>query len=290
MLRDSSRSGPPRRPALFAWAALPAIVGLLGLTACSDGSGASSDMTGAGTTLQVGPGGSGGFTSLQSAVSAASPGDTIQVSAGSLQEQVVVDKPLTIRGAGSSSTTLQASGTPLAFSDDGSDDSSAVLIIRNTSGVVLEGIRVQGPQDGIQVRNSSAIRLLDIVATGNGDDGLDIRGSTDVTASGTFGSNGDRGIQIREGASDVRVENCVLESNVDDGLRVREASAVSVVRCDSTGNGGDGFEFRDTSGSALRDSSARSNAEYGLRVRSSADLIEEGNVLEDNVQGNRRVE
>jgi len=39
------------------------------------------------------------YTSIQSAINAASPGDTIAIGAGSYYENVVVNKPVTLRGS-----------------------------------------------------------------------------------------------------------------------------------------------------------------------------------------------
>jgi len=121
---------------------------------CSDGSPSSS----ADGTLSVG-GNNSDFASLQSAVDAAQDGDVITVQSVALDEQVTVSKTLTIvgdRGAG-----LSLSGSPQAFGDDSSDSSSAALIIRDVSGVEIRGLSIHGPQDGIQIRNASDIRIVD---------------------------------------------------------------------------------------------------------------------------------
>jgi len=52
---------------------------------------------------------------IQAAVNKASAGDTIYVAAGTYQEQVVINKNLTLQGAGATSTTIKAPASPRAF-------------------------------------------------------------------------------------------------------------------------------------------------------------------------------
>lgn len=259
-----------------------ALVGLaLGVSGCSSGAGGG--LLGSDDSFDPSS-----ATSLQQAIDDASPGGTLSILPGTVSGQAIVDKPLRITGSGSA-TVLATPGTPMAFPDD-SDDSSAVLIIRNTSGVVIENMVLSGPQDGIQIRNSSDVTVTNVEARGNGDDGLDIRGSTGITVSGSFGNNGDRGIQVREGSSGVTIQGCILDGNVDDGLRARESSAVSVAGCMADGNGGDGIEIRETTGASVTGSTLQGNAEYGLRLRESPGAVQSGNTFAGNVEGDLKVE
>ncbi|HEU4389812.1 MAG TPA: hypothetical protein VFV34_18545 [Blastocatellia bacterium] len=90
-------------------------------------------------TLCVNPGGTGGcFSSIQAAINAASPGDTINVAAGTYNEQVSINKTLTLHGAmaGIDARTRIGSESVITHPD------GPVQIIADN--VVIDGFTIQG--------------------------------------------------------------------------------------------------------------------------------------------------
>ena len=96
------------------------------------------------------------FNSITSAIAAASNGDTIQVCSGTYNEDVVVNKSLTIQGAGSGTTTVSGpiGGGGATFQIGASNvDISGLTITRagnnttdwNNGGLNSAGIAIQGP-------------------------------------------------------------------------------------------------------------------------------------------------
>ncbi|HMF54847.1 MAG TPA: NosD domain-containing protein [Pyrinomonadaceae bacterium] len=93
------------------------------------------------------------FTSIQAAVTAASPGDTINVCPGTYHEQVTINKSLTVQGisvknqnqaivmpaAVSSNTTSLTSGNPIA----------PIILVDRTSKVNLINLTVDGSTGGL---------------------------------------------------------------------------------------------------------------------------------------------
>jgi nitrous oxidase accessory protein NosD len=100
----------------------------------------------AGTTLCVHPGGSKScFNSIQAAVTAAEPGDTVRVWPGKYHESVTISKSLSL-------IAVDATGLPNGINVDGT---GATL-----SGVVVKGFTVQNANfEGILVRNAWSITI-----------------------------------------------------------------------------------------------------------------------------------
>src|SRR4051794_13544183 len=84
-------------------------------------------------------------TTIQSAVTAASPGDTISVAAGIYQEQVRITKNLTLTGAGAGRTTIQA--PPVMTDQDATFGGFVIAIVRTESNAVvtMSGFTIAGP-------------------------------------------------------------------------------------------------------------------------------------------------
>jgi parallel beta-helix repeat protein len=80
------------------------------------------------------------FTSIQSAVDAASPGDTILVGPGTYQEQVLISKDgLDLESATPGAAVIKAP------SNDVLAGNAAVVDIQNAANVVLDGFTIRGP-------------------------------------------------------------------------------------------------------------------------------------------------
>ena len=101
------------------------------------------------TTISVGPSGF-DHTSIQAAIDAANPGDSIEIHSGTYYENVIVDKRLTLRGVdtGKGSPVVNAGGNGNA-------------ITLSASGVILEGFCATNaggaPGDGIQKKQKTTI-------------------------------------------------------------------------------------------------------------------------------------
>ncbi len=85
------------------------------------------------------------YTAIQPAVTAALSGDTISVAAGTYTEQVVIDKNLTLTGAGSGTTIIQAPAV-LVNSPTGTKE---IVSVTGSITAEISGFTVQGPVTGI---------------------------------------------------------------------------------------------------------------------------------------------
>ncbi|GAB6860859.1 SipW-dependent-type signal peptide-containing protein [Haloplanus litoreus] len=120
--------------------------------------------------------------SIQTAVDAAAPGDVIKISAGTYVEQVVIDRPLTLVGAGPDETVVESPET-LAVSYDRPDRTGGgtatqypVVFVDGVE-ATLCGLTVDGANnaagnyqfDGIGFRNGSG-RIVDVETTRTAND------------------------------------------------------------------------------------------------------------------------
>lgn len=113
----------------------------------------------------VSPSGKGGcFSTINAAVSAASSGDVIRVSKGTYQEDVVINKPLSLLGESSENTIIDAQGLLNGINVDGGHNPAVVTL----GHVVISGFSVRNANaQGIVVTNSFDVTISDNHLTGN---------------------------------------------------------------------------------------------------------------------------
>ena len=119
------------------------------------------------------------FASIQAAVDAAAPGDTVNVGAGTFVEQVVINKDLVVHGAGAGATAIKAPTTlqPYGVNTRTSVPLAAIVRVGRHAKVQLSGVNVTGPvpcafvDEGIGVVEDGSLevsdsRVSDLVAEG----------------------------------------------------------------------------------------------------------------------------
>jgi hypothetical protein len=155
-----------------------------------------------GTTLIVDKYGGGQFTSIQPAIDAASPNDTVKVWPGDYSEQVNLNKNITLMGSGYENTRIVAppNTNPAAYVSSGR---LQWFYISNPAG---RGIIISG---GI-VRNCAIV-----------------------------GCTGGSGIYSSAGSSTVM--NCVIVRNSGYGIESQPGAIISATNCISRSNTGYGF-------------------------------------------------
>lgn len=90
------------------------------------------------------------FTTIQAAVNAANPGDTIRVCPGTYPEQVEIRKPLIVRGDNLVVVTSPGGGVvPNTSSTFSGFPTAAIILVENTERVTIENITVDGANNGI---------------------------------------------------------------------------------------------------------------------------------------------
>jgi parallel beta-helix repeat protein len=192
------------------------------------------------------------FTTIQAAVTAASPGNTILVCPGTYQESVTIT---------TSDLRIRARGPRRAVVLDGMAQTLlAGFYIQNASGILIEGFRIQNFHEaGILLDNGDGNRIRKNITTGAHHDGIELR----------QGSSGNRivhnrsidnlasnacGIQIRDAGSTGNILRHNVSRNNNWGIRVGLGATGNVVFHNRTVNnrafgilnfsGGDGTRIK----------------------------------------------
>ena len=84
------------------------------------------------------------YTSIQAAITAASPGDTITIGAGEYYENVVVTQPVTLQGSGDSTVVYPAHSNPNCSGGSLCGGSASNIILVQADNVTITKLRLEG--------------------------------------------------------------------------------------------------------------------------------------------------
>jgi parallel beta-helix repeat protein len=146
------------------------------------------------------------YAKIQEAINAASEGDTIQVGAGTYQENLTIIKRLTLQGEGKDKVTIQGTVT-----------------ILSTKLVTLSGFTVKGGQ-GVQIEDSTTIVLSDNAFVESTVEGLLARSSSVTVRGNLISRNKSHGLLLAFGSRALITGNTIT-SNGGDGVTIRASQA-----------------------------------------------------------------
>lgn len=204
----------------------------------------------------------GSYTTIQEAVDAAAEGDTVIVSDGTYQENITVDKPMTIRSEnGAEYTFIQALDTGF----------HGFYVIADQ--VSIEGFTVTG----VDVAGAAGICVA------SGYSRCIIRGNH----VGTESSGNVYGIYLSE-SDDNHLEGNVVSNNTDYGVVVLRGTNNTLADNQLTANGRYGIYGWEASGNQFIGNEFLQGVSYGMVLSNDCDdnLIS-GNVFTDNYGGIR---
>ncbi|MCU0454645.1 MAG: right-handed parallel beta-helix repeat-containing protein [Bacteroidetes bacterium] len=180
---------------------------------------------------------------------AASPYLTVQVKAGTYNENVVVDKAITLEGDGMTSTIITpAAGNGIAVTSNGvtlrdlqvKDAPGVGIQASGVSNLTLQNVTAESNDDeGINIVNASSVTLDNVVSTNNGTDGdgsgVNFAGVATGSATGvTATGNSKHGFSISGASSNVVVDGGDFSGNGNasndqsgSGITVNTSSAAT---------------------------------------------------------------
>ena len=201
--------------------------------------------------------GSSGHRTIQGAIDAASFGDTIYVSAGTYEEQVVLRDGITIVGAGSQATTIRNTyGFDEAFT------------ARNISSGRVEGFTMERGSSvlsaPVAVFDDATLTVADCVIRRAQESGVVIRGNASRPTFDrvTVTDNDGHGIEI---ADQVRVtlRDCRLEANGGSGLVLSGSATATISGGSVSTNDFSGIVVEDESEAVLSETEFSENEAWG---------------------------
>lgn len=157
------------------------------------------------TTLYVGGTGGGNYSTIQTAITAANVGDTVYVYAGNYNENIIINKRITLVGAGQINTTIDGGGT------------GHVIHIFNSNGVSISGFKItnggtNNSNAGIAITYTTNCLILNNNVSSNGFYGLSISvGDGNTIKNNTVTYNQGSGIVI----SNISINNNIINNIID---------------------------------------------------------------------------
>ena len=241
------------------------------------------------------------YPTIQAAINAAMSGDTINVSSGLYYENVVVNKTLTLIGAGPSSTIIDGSGTGVVV--------TVVADYVNISGFTIRN----GGKDGIRIDIFGHSNIRDNNITDNGWNGVCLRYSDDNAINSNYVTDNGWSDLFYSG---VYVESCWGNTIIGNTITSEAPSADGIHFVDShnntiisntitlcsrygvfseysdnnvfsgnnaTSNGSQGIYLWSSENSTVSGNNASNNGEYGISVSNNSTVSD--NNVNDNEYG-----
>ena len=161
-------------------------------------------------TIIVAQDGSGDYEKIQEAIDNATEGDTIRVWEGTYEENVVVDKTLSLIGNGSEESTIDNSG-----SGDVAVKITADWV--NMSGFMVIGSRFN--KGGILIKSNNNT-LTNNTCSNNTGSGIWVNESdNNILTNNTCSSNMRHGINVNTSDHNTFINNTLI-SNIQDGIQM----------------------------------------------------------------------
>lgn len=187
------------------------------------------------------------YSSIQTAIDASSPGDTVEVQSGTYYEEVVVDKTLKLQGENRDTTIIYG------------NNGAIVQVEANNS--VVSGFNLQNGGYGVAIDGTHYNNMI-----------------TDNNASGMFGAS----VCLAFGSHHNIISNNILNSNVHDGIFFVYSSNYNTISGNTVnGNGYYGLLIQQSHNNTIKDNNITSNNIHGIYMHegSSNNIVYNNNLI-----------
>ncbi|MCK5290971.1 MAG: right-handed parallel beta-helix repeat-containing protein [Thermoplasmata archaeon] len=222
------------------------------------------------TTRYVGGLGAGNYTTVQSAVDAADPGDTVYVFNGTYSERITITKSLTLTGERRASTIING-----GWAGDVIYVSASWV---NISGFTIRNGGSESDDAGIELRYYSNCRIHDNIVSNNGQ-GMRLTNtdrSDTILSNNVVAGNYQWGIFVGWADNNTTISNNLVLNNAG-GIRLSFSDNNTVFDNNVSNNGGDGIMFRGYNNTVVNNT-VFNNEGYGLYIGGSNHTIDNNNI------------
>ena len=152
------------------------------------------------------------YSTIQGAIDAAEGGDIIKVSTGTYNENIIINKPLTLEGENKETTII-----------DGGDIADTIKVI-NVNSANISGIKItNGNNYGIKISRADNVDISNTTITDNFGSGIYMSSSSENHFNGnTIVNNGGNGIELIN-SDDNNINNNTISNNYS-AVKIRNSN------------------------------------------------------------------
>jgi len=252
-----------------------------------------------GETFTVDDDGEAEYTKIQDAINVSADGDTIEVSAGTYDENVVVNRSIHLVGEGSEVTIVDGGGSYSAIKitsdwvnlsgfqviESKRGDEAGIKIL--SDGNTITDNECTNNYHGIYVSSSDHNQLSNNRCSNNSDNGIRLHGAShNQLSDNTIITNEKEGLMIQNSFHNKINDNVVTDNS--EGIKLEEASYILIEDNNVSANEGSGIEILDGSNNNTikgNDCSRSGEEEEGIEIDDSSYNLIANNVIADNDVG-----
>ena len=241
--------------------------------------------------------GSSGHATIQAAINAAMPGDTVVIADGLYKENLILKSGIALRGRGSGLSRIEGDGDRPVIYGQGLEDvtlsglsissgrnKNIPLILLTASKISISNTLLYGsPLSAVEAKNGSEVNIKYSLIKGNRGSGLLSSGSKISIEKSFISGNGFFGIEIKE-KGEASIKDSYINENQTGGVLVREGGKVSLQNNLIIGNIFNGIWIKDAICQASNNTIA-GNTKAGIFLEPTAKGEISNNILYRNNTG-----